>query len=92
MSIYGVNKFLRTCLHDEQFRALAKNDPEIAMTRMAISDAEKAMLRAGDMKGLYEHGVHAFLLSYLTRWELFGVTVARYSESIRQAKDWRRAE
>lgn len=91
MSIYGVNKFLRSCLHDRDFRALAQSDPEAAMSKMPISEEEKAMLRAGDIAGLYEHGVHPFLMSFLTRWDLFGVTVQIYSERIHQAKDWRKS-
>lgn len=91
MSVYGINKLFRTCLHDKDFRALAISDPEAAMSRMPLSDAEKDMLRRGDVAALYEHGAHAFLLSFLTRWELFGVTVEQYSERIHQAKDWRKA-
>jgi hypothetical protein len=91
MSVYGINKLFRTCLHDKDFRALAKSDPEAAMTKMPLSEAEKDMLRRGDVAALYEHGAHAFLLSFLTRWELFGVTVEQYSERIHQAKDWRKA-
>lgn len=90
MSIYGVHKFFRTCLHDENFRALAKSDPEAAMAQMPLTDEDKDQLRRGDVKALYERGVHAFLLSYYTRWELFGVTVPVYSERIQQAKDWRK--
>lgn len=91
MSVYGVHKFFRTCLHDRDFRALALADPETAMARMPLSDDEKSALRRGDAKWLYEHGVHAFLLSFFTRWSLFGVTVPQYSASIQQATDWRRS-
>jgi hypothetical protein len=35
---------------------------------------------------LYERGAHPFLLAYLTRWELFGLTVQVYSERIRTAR------
>lgn len=90
MSNYGIHKFFRTCLHDTGFRALAKSDPEAAMATMAITEEEKDLLRKGDVKALYERGVHAFLLSFLTRWELFGVTVEKYSARIQQAKDWRK--
>lgn len=91
MSVYGINKFFRTCLHDKVFRELAKSDPEAAMERMPLASEEKDMLRRGDVAALYEHGAHAFLLSFYTRWDLFGVTVAEYTERIHQAKDWRKA-
>ena len=84
MSVYGVHKFLRTCLHDRTFRALALQDPEQAMAAMPLSADEKALLRAGDVAALYKRGVHAFLLSYLVRWELFGVTEPAYCERIHQ--------
>jgi hypothetical protein len=38
---------------------------------------------------LYEQGAHPFLLAYLTRWELFGLTVSLYSERIRAARQSR---
>jgi hypothetical protein len=91
MSVYGINKFFRTCLHDKAFRELAKSDPEAAMERMPLTSDEKDMLRRGDVAALYEHGAHAFLLTFYTRWDLFGVTVAEYTERIHQAKDWRKA-
>ncbi len=92
MSNYGIHKFFRTCLHDHAFRELAKTDPEAAMAKMPITDEEKELLRKGDAKTLYERGVHAFLLSFFTRWELFGVTVEKYSASIHKAKDWRKSD
>lgn len=91
MSNYGIHKFFRTCLHDKAFRALATSDPEAAMGQMPLTDEEKHLLRTGDVKALYERGVHAFLLSFFTRWNLFGVTVDKYSAAIQQAKDWRKA-
>jgi hypothetical protein len=91
MSVYGVHKFLRSCLHDTAFRSRALEDPEAALAQMPLDEAEKRALREGDIAWLYEHGVHAFLLSYLTRWTLFGVSVPIYSERIQQAKDWRQA-
>lgn len=90
MSNYGIHKFFRTCQHDHDFRALAKKDPEAAMDKMPLDEEEKHLLRTGDAKTLFERGIHAFLLCYYTRWELFGVTVERYSASIQQADDWRK--
>ncbi len=89
MSNYGVHKFLRTCLHDLEFRKLALNEPETALSRMPLSEDEKAAMRAGDVAWLYEHGVHAFLLSFLTRWNLFGVTNELYTQRIHEARDSR---
>lgn len=91
MSVYGVHKFLHNCLHEPAFRALAINDPESAMAGLPLSDDEQNALRCGNVAWLYEHGVHAFLLSFLTRWEIFGLNIDIYSQRIRDARDWRKA-
>jgi hypothetical protein len=38
---------------------------------------------------LYEHGCHPFLMSYLTRWDLFGLSPAVYTKRIQNAHDAR---
>ena len=86
MSIYAVNKLCRDALHDVGFRDALKRDPNAAMAPLALTDAERAALLGGDVAWLYEQGAHPFLLAYLTRWELFGLTVARYSERIRSGR------
>jgi hypothetical protein len=86
MSIYVVNKLCRDALHDLAFREALQRDPKSAIVPLALTDAEREALLAGDVSWLYEHGAHPFLLAYLTRWELFGLTVARYSERIRTAR------
>ena len=90
MSNYGVHKFFRTCLHDTAFRELALTQPESAMAQMPLDETEKELLRTGNAGALFERGINAYLLSFFTRWELFGVTVDAYSTSIQQAKDWRK--
>jgi hypothetical protein len=87
MSIYAVNKLCREALHDPAFRAAVKHDPRSAIASLALTDAERSALLAGDVAWLYEQGAHPFLLAYLTRWELFGLTVALYSERIRAARE-----
>jgi hypothetical protein len=87
MSIYAVNKLCRDALHDPAFRAALERDPRSAIASLALSDAERTALLAGDVAWLYERGAHPFLLAYLTRWELFGLTVPLYSERIRTARE-----
>ena len=87
MSIYAVNKLCRDALHDLAFRAALERDPKSAIAPLSLTDEERAALLAGDVAWLYEHGAHPFLLAYLTRWELFGLSVARYSERIRTARE-----
>ena len=87
MSVYAVNKICRDALHDPAFREAVKSDPAAAIAPRDLSDHEHKALLAGDVAWLFEEGCHPFLLAYLTRWDLFGVTVASYSERIRKARD-----
>ena len=86
MSIYAVNKLCREALHDPAFRAALKRDPAAATASLPLSADERSALLSGDVAWLYERGAHPFLLAYLTRWELFGLTVPLYSERIRAAR------
>jgi hypothetical protein len=86
MSIFAVNRLCRQALHDPAFREALARDPKAAIAPLALSDEERAALLAGDVAWLYERGAHPFLLALLTRWDLFGLTVHRYSERIRAAR------
>lgn len=87
MSIFAINKLCRDALHDLAFREALKRDPTAAIAPLDLTDAERKALLDGDVAQLYEWGCHPFLLAYLTRWVLFGLTVERYSERIRRAHD-----
>ncbi len=87
MSVYTVNKICRDALHDPAFREAIKSNPAAAIAPRELSDDERKALLAGDVAWLFEEGCHPFLLAYLTRWDLFGLTVATYSERIRKARD-----
>ena len=76
-------------LHDPAWREALKRDPKSAIARLPLSDDERSALLNGDVAWLYEQGAHPFLLAYLTRWELFGLTVSLYSERIRAARQSR---
>jgi hypothetical protein len=86
MSIYAVNKLCRDALHDLAFREALKRNPREAIAPLPLNDDERAALLEGDVAWLYERGAHPFLSAYLTRWELFGLTVPLYSERIRAAR------
>jgi hypothetical protein len=87
MSVYAVNKLCRDALHDLAFREALKRDPAAAIASRALTDEERTALLAGDVVKLYQWGCHPFLLCYLTRWDLFGLTVPVYSERIRALRD-----
>ncbi len=87
MSVYAVNKLCRDALHDRTFREALRTDPAAAISPLDLSEDERKALLTGDVAWLFEHGCHPFLLAYLTRWDLFGLTVPVYSERIRKARD-----
>ncbi len=87
MSIYEVNKLCRRALHEEPFRAALQRDPAAALAPLRLTEEERSALLAGDVAKLYELGANAFLLSYLTRWDLFGLTVDVYGARMRAAHD-----
>ena len=87
MSAYQINKLCHRLYHDRSFRDAVKADPAKAIADWLLGDAERKALLAGDVKRLYEWGVHPFLLGHASRWDLFGLTPASYAERIRGAKD-----
>jgi hypothetical protein len=89
MSVYAINKLCRDALHDAAFREALQRDPASAIAPLPLSDEERTALLNGDVGRLYQLGAHPFLLAYLTRWELFGLTVHKYSERIRAVPDTR---
>jgi Aromatic-ring-opening dioxygenase LigAB, LigA subunit len=89
MSVYAVDKLCRDALHDVAFREAVKRDPAAGIAARDLTAEERNALLGGDVAWLYEHGCHPFLLAYLTRWNLFGLTAQIYSERIRKAHDER---
>jgi len=89
MSVFAVNKLCHDALHDLAFREALKRDPAAAIAGRDLTADERHALLAGDVARLYEWGCHPFLLAYLTRWDLFGLTPAIYNERIRKAHDAR---
>ncbi len=87
MSVYAVNKLCRDALHDLAFREAIKRDPAAAIAARDLTEEERKALLEGDVVRLYEWGCHPFLLAYLTRWDLFGITQALYNQRIRNAHD-----
>jgi hypothetical protein len=89
MSVYAVDKLCHDALHDLDFREALKREPAAAIAPRDLTADERKALLEGDVARLYEWGCHPFLLAYLTRWNLFGLSPAIYSERIRKARDAR---
>ena len=87
MSVFTLNKLCHRMLNDLAFREAMQRQPAAAITEFDLTEDERKILLAGDVARLFELGVHPFLLSFLTRYEIFGLTAEVYSERIRQARD-----
>jgi Aromatic-ring-opening dioxygenase LigAB, LigA subunit len=87
MSTYAVNKLCRDALHDLAFREALKRDPAAALAPLPLTDDERKALPAGDVAWLYRRGAHPYLLAYLLRWQLFGLTAPVFSERMRALAD-----
>jgi hypothetical protein len=85
MSVYAVNYLCRELLRDHAFRAAMKSDPAKAVAIYDLTAEERAALLAGDVATLYRLGVNAFLMGYLPRFEVCGLTLPIYNERIRSA-------
>lgn len=85
MSAYQVAKFCRSCLIDPDLRALALSEPEKALDRFDLTAFERENLLAGEVGQLHAAGCSSLLLSYLPRWNIFGLTVSSYGDRMRAA-------
>ena len=84
MSVYQINKILYLTENDAYFQEEIKSNPTQTLEEFPLSKAELRALITGDVATLFEMGVHAFLLSTLARYELFGVTEENYLPRIRR--------
>jgi hypothetical protein len=89
MTVYAINKLCRDALHDLAFRDAVKRDPAAAIAPRDLTADERRALLDGDVVRLYQWGCHPFLLAYLTRWDLFGITAADYNKRIRTVHETR---
>ncbi|MFM1814005.1 MAG: hypothetical protein RLZ98_700 [Pseudomonadota bacterium] len=87
MSVYEVNKFCYRLVFDPPFRVQVKANPEKALAGLPLTDEERRLLLAGEVGKLFELGAHSYLLSHISRYEIFGVDTAVYNERMRAAKD-----
>ena len=85
MSVFAVNHMCRELLRDHTFRAAMKADPRAAMQSLNLTAEERNAVLAGDVAKLYRMGVNSFLMGYLCRFEVCGLTLDVYNERIRSA-------
>ena len=85
MSVYAVNHLCRELLRDHAFRAAMQADPAKAIERKNLTPQERDAILSGDVATLYRMGVNSFLMGYLCRFEVCGLTLPVYNERIRSA-------
>lgn len=87
MSAYAVNKLARLTLHDLALRERMRTWPEeVVASFPGLTDEERAALLAGQVGRLHELGAHSFLLGYLARYGLVGLTQQVYAERMRASR------
>jgi hypothetical protein len=60
-----------------------RTDPRKAVAGLPLTDREREALIAGEVGELYAMGANAFLLGYLLRFELLGLTLDSYRAKLR---------
>ena len=83
MSVYAVNHACRQLLRDQAFRQAMRDDPVRALTPLDLTDEERRAMVEGDVGWLYRAGAHDFLLGYLMRFSIGGLTLPLYNERMR---------
>jgi hypothetical protein len=85
MSVISVNHLCRDITRDPALREAFLRDPEGSLTRYPrkFTESERTALLAGDVGTLYRMGVNAYLMGYLGRYGVFGLTVESYSSRVR---------
>ncbi len=66
MSVYAIHKMLYLLRNDEAFEQRMADDAAAVLNELALTREERGALEAGDVRALYEMGVHVYLLSGLS--------------------------
>jgi hypothetical protein len=86
MSVFAVNYLCRQTLRDHAFREAMRADPRGALKSLPLTEREREALVAGEVGELYAMGANAFLLGYLVRFGLLGLTIEGYREKLLAAE------
>jgi hypothetical protein len=86
VSIYEVHTICRAALKDDRFRTALTEDPEAALSGFDLDPDERDALLRGDVASLYAQGAHEYVLMWLGRAEVLGLTVPEYMKRITQAE------
>lgn len=87
MSAYEIARLCRQALREPALRERLRAAPaQTVDTEFDLTAAEREAMLAGEVGVLADLGCNTFLLSYLPRWGLFGLDVARYGERMRAGR------
>ena len=84
MSLYAIHKMLYLLRNDAAFEERIVDDAAAVLDEIGLDDEERSALEAGDVRALYEMGVHVYLLGGLSRRGLFGITRENYIRRMKQ--------
>ena len=85
MSVFMVNHVCRQVLRDEAFRAAMHKDPYDLLAGFDLTEPERRAISEGDVAALYRDGANEFLLGYLMRFGIAGLTLQTFNERMRGA-------
>jgi hypothetical protein len=86
MSLYAVHQICRDALNDDQFRAALQEHPDEALESYDLDAGERDALLRGDVADLYTQGAHEYVLMWLARAEVLGLTVPVFMQRITAAE------
>ncbi|WP_149829607.1 hypothetical protein [Streptomyces tailanensis] len=84
---YALNQLCYQAAQDPRLRADLQTDPEATLEGLPLSADERGELLAGDIRALYDRGVHPLLLVRLATLELFGLDLDNYGRRLRAAPE-----
>ena len=89
MSIISLNHLCRDVTRDPVLRQAFLSDPEGALAKYPrkFTATERTALLSGDVGTLYQMGVNPYLMGYLARFNLFGLTGEAYSARVRASEE-----
>ena len=85
LSTYAVNHLCRQTLRDPAFREAMRSDPRAATAGLALTEQEREAVVNGEVGELHRMGANTFLLGYLVRFGLLGLTLETYRARLRAA-------
>jgi hypothetical protein len=86
MSLFAVHAVCRDALYDDRFQTALRDDPQQALAERDLSSPEREALLAGDVARLYAWGAHEYVLMWLARADVLGLTVPGFMQRITQAQ------